>query len=307
MRDVHERSSHSQKRKNPIRHIAVDNESSGLFATADFEQSVTLWSYKQRSALTRLHTVLDFGGKRLAIDGHQQGLVAAAAYPGPIELFSGLGSTLWNRADLKMVQQLAFVSLENSVLLGVGADEQPYRLIAADDGREVARIPEVAVVVPNFFSKQLLCVTRRNSIVLIDDRLTTLCERPLVSFGVLHAAFSPADFAYAEAAGSIYCTDYRGTQRWCVAPEEGHHFLRLVWNSETCIWLAIAWDYEHGGEKQLFSISDVGKCEHVGVLGDSAELEFAAGGKHLITSDGDVLDSSSLKSVWRFLAPSAGD
>lgn len=63
-----------------IRHIAPAAASDRLFLTADFERRVRVWSFAERSLIAELDTVLDFGGRRLALCGAETPIVVAGAW-----------------------------------------------------------------------------------------------------------------------------------------------------------------------------------------------------------------------------------
>lgn len=50
-----------------IAHIACMPGQADLFATAEFENNVCVWSLRTRERLAALSTVLDFGGRRLCL------------------------------------------------------------------------------------------------------------------------------------------------------------------------------------------------------------------------------------------------
>lgn len=90
-----------------IRHIAVPQAEADIFATAEFEKKVTVWSMRRKRKIAVITTVLDFGGTRLAMVG-QSGLclLNAASFEGPMNAYDLEGNVLWSRRDLVGVQQL---------------------------------------------------------------------------------------------------------------------------------------------------------------------------------------------------------
>jgi hypothetical protein len=154
---------------------------------------------------------------------------------------------------------------------------------------------------------QMLAVTMRRSLCLVQLHSTPIWKRPLKSFGILHGCLSSKEAAYSEAGGALYCLDLHGAQnlhgaqKWMLSPKKDHHFLRIAWSQGSKTWMAVDWDYAHGGPKELLRISEAGAPTSVTNLGEPAENEFFATGDRLITSNGDILDVQSGQVIWNYL------
>jgi len=288
-----------------IRQIAVPQSDGDIFATAEFEEKVTLWSLSSRKKLSEIRTVLDFGGKRLTLV-QESGftLVSAASFCGPVNAYDQEGSILWSRKDLVGVQQLTAIPNAPEPMIGVGADDQAYKIVSARDGKEIAELDGIKEVYASNETAQMLAITRRHSLCLIDLNSNSIWKRSLKSFGVLHACLSSKEAAYSEAAGATYCVDQKGNQKWMLSPEKDRHFLRVAWNQTAGRWMAIDWDYAHGGPKQLLQVSDAGTAALITTLGEPAVSEFSATGDRLITSNGDIFEIPSGRVIWNYLRES---
>src|SRR5262249_37147310 len=128
-----------------------------------------------------------------------------------------------------------------------------------------------------------------------------LWKQPLRSFAVLDASLSSKEAAYSEAAGAMYCFDLDGTRKWVLSSERDHHFLRVAWNESAGRWMAVDWNYGHGGPKRLLKISQAGAPAVVVNLGEPAETRFFARGDRLVTSNGEIFDVQSGQIIWNFL------
>src|SRR5215471_4978584 len=284
-----------------IRHIAVPQADGDIFATAEFEEKVTLWSIESRKKLAEIRTVLDFGGKRLAlVQEHSLCLLSAARYYGPVSAYDLEGNVLWSRKDLVGVQQLSAIPNAPEPMIGVGADDQPYRILSALDGKEITQLDEVKEVYASCLTTQMLAITRRRWLSLLKLDSTSIWKRPLKSFGVLHACLSSKEVAYSEAGGAMYCFDLDGAQKWILSPKKDRHFLRVAWNQAGGRWIAIDWNYAHGGPKQLLEIGEAGASTLITNLGEPTETEFFATGDRLVTSNGDILDLQSGQVIWNY-------
>jgi len=285
-----------------IRHIAVPQTDGDIFATAEFEEKVTLWSIWSRKKLAEINTVLDFGGKRLALV-QESGfcLLSAASFYGPVNGYDLEGNVIWSRNDLVGVQQVTAMPNASEPMIGVGSDDQPYRILSARDGKEIIKLDGIKEVYATNATTQMLAITPRRFLCLLDLYSTPIWKRPLKSFGVLHGCLSSKEVAYSEAGGAMYCLDLRGRQKWMLSPEKDHHFLRVAWSQATGRWMAIDWDYENGGPKRLLEASQAETPKLVASLGEPAESEFFATGDRLITSNGDIFDTHSGQVIWNFL------
>src|SRR5262249_29443618 len=122
----------TQAARGLVRHIAVPQTDGDFFATAEFEERVTLWSILRRKKLAEIKTVLDFGGKRLTLVQESVFTVlSAGSFYGPVNAYDMEGSILWSRKDLVGVQQLTAIPNALEPMIGVGADNQPYKILSA--------------------------------------------------------------------------------------------------------------------------------------------------------------------------------
>jgi outer membrane protein assembly factor BamB len=285
-----------------IRHIAAPQAGKDIFATAEFEEKVTLWSMRDRKKLAEIRTVLDFGGARLAVVQESSFcLLIAGRFGGPLNAYDLEGNVLWSRRDLVGVQNLASILTDSEPAIGVGADDQPYRILSALNGKEIVQLNGIKEVYASSMTTQILAITSNSAMFSAAVGSAPLWKQPLRSFAVLHGCLSSSGVAYSEAAGAMYCFDLFGTQKWILNPEKGHHFLKLAWNQPVGRWMAIDWDYAHGGSKRLLGISPTGSLETVADLGEPAETEFFTSGGRLVTSSGDVFDLHSGQVIWNFL------
>lgn len=285
-----------------IRHIAVPQAEADIFATAEFEEKVNLWSLSQRKRVTEIRTVLDFGATRLAVvQDSSFCLLIAARFEGPVNAYDLEGNVLWSRRDLLGTQHLTPIRNGREPMIGIGSDDEPYKILAALDGKQVTSLNGTRRVYSSLRTAHLLAITSSSAVCLAGLRSVPLWEQPLKSFAVLHGGLSSKQVVYCEAAGAMYCFDLNGKQKWTRRPEKNRHFLRVGWNQITGKWMAIDWNYENGGPKRLLEISEMGSPELIADLGEPTETEFFATGDRLVTSNGNIFDAHSGQVVWNFL------
>lgn len=285
-----------------VRHIAVSQAGTDIFATAEFGERVTLWSFRSKKKLAEIKTVLDYGGKRLAVV-QEQGffLLSAANFYGPLNAYDLEGNVVWSRTDLVGVQELTAIPNGSEPMIGVGSDGRPYKILSALDGKEITELNGIKEVYASSMMAQILAITSGRSLCLVRLGSAPIWNRPLRSFGVLHGCLSSKEVVYSEVGGAMYCVDLHGTHKWMLSPEKDRHFLRVAWNQTSGRWAAVDWNYAHGGAKRLLEVTEMGASRVITNLGEPAETEFFATGDRLVTSDGVIRDAHSGQIIWTFL------
>jgi hypothetical protein len=286
-----------------IRQIALPRTGENFFATAESEKIVTIWSFQQRTRVRTLSTILDFGGDRLGLVSIHKPIVVSGSWRKGAAGYDGnTGGILWARRDLKKIQQVRDVSDNSLALIGIGVHGGAYHIVSAHTGEDWLKLQKVTEVYASAYEPSYLLVDSDNTIRLsFGFRSRFIWKRPLLSFAVLHAAFSPQHLAYSEANGSAYCVDFHGKELWKFQPEPGNHITRIACNSEGQQWLAISWNFRHGGPKRLLAINTDGNSGLLADIGNCLEAEFSAGGNCIITSAGEVISAQTGNSVWRFV------
>jgi hypothetical protein len=228
-------------------------------------------------------------------------VVAGSWKKGAAAYDASTGQCLWSRRDLKYIQYVQDLSNEYSLVVGIGLEDAPYHILRADTGENTSKLANIAEVYPSFFDPLYLLVGVDKTVHLSAElRSPSIWKKVLVSFAILHAAFSPTQVAYSESAGWVYCFDFYGTEIWRLQPEPDHHIMRLIWDSARQQWLAIKWNYQHGGPKSLLEIDAAGNARVIASIGDRWLAEFLPSGRHIITSKGEVISTDSGESVWKF-------
>jgi hypothetical protein len=284
-----------------FRHVACARDGD-LFATALFERTVFVWSFRRRGLLSTFDTVLDFGGERLALIGGEKPVLVAAAYHalGLVGYDAISGGVLWARKDLKKVQHIA---VSNSEQLLVGFEGQRFRRINPRTGNEVSSSREVkhAYAGPSPNDEVHVLGGRRPAIGLWDRSARAyLWRRPRETFGVLGVAASPAAVLVSEVGGAPRCITRDGEESWrWSSDDKGAHALKVAWHQSAKVWLAVCWNYKIGGALRLVRLSPSGALLGDLEIGNPAETTFFASGEHLLTTDGDVLDALDGSVTWR--------
>ena len=91
-----------------VRHIAIAR-ARPVAALAAFESQVAIWDLQTLRRTIEFETVLDFGGRRLALSSDGSCCIAGAYNRDGVAAYdTNTGRVLWSRRDLKKVQYVSF-------------------------------------------------------------------------------------------------------------------------------------------------------------------------------------------------------
>ena len=285
--------------ENAIRHIAVSREGD-LFATGAFERIVTVWSYPERRKIAELETHMDFGGRRLAIvGGTRPRLLAGAYHRYGIACYDPLaGSRLWERRDLKRVQTVSACG-ETRVCV-VGLDSRPAHALDIDTGHTIALWRGAGK--GHAHSDLTVLISKRLIVCLDQDgQVKWRARLPEELWGALDVAVGKPGITVAFAReGLVTFEATSGHVLWHLRPPEGEHYLRVSWCERDDCFYAVQWSYLRSGPYSIVAISAEGRHEQrVGIL-RAGEVEFWKQGTAVVSSDGHVRDTLTLRSLWHF-------
>jgi WD40 repeat protein len=273
-----------------VRHLATSFGGAKAVAAA-FTGTVSAWDIQSGEHLSTFETVLDFGGRRLAIN-ERGDLCAAAAYSrcGLACYETGKGSLVWARADLKQLQRLS-VSADGSRLY-CGSEITACAVLDFETGQSLDLWRGVRCVVES----------RYESIVLLDQahpvmrRVDTGASIPVTrtTFAFLDAAFGPELLCVSESGGPVRALETQsGHEVWRCEQPPGRHVLRLKYVGSERAFAAVEYSYTQPGCPRALVLLDAvtGVRLSVADLGFLAEAEFCTEGQHLLTSDGQLLST----------------
>jgi hypothetical protein len=279
-----------------LREIAVTLDRDDVVALGEARERVHVVALQPPGHVATFDTILDFGGKRLAMCsvGERLVVVAAAWERDGICGYDALtGARLWQRKDLKRTQRLSPAG--KGELVAASLEGQALQVLDAATGETKASIRSAA----SFWQSPLapVAVTGWNrEIALID---TVSWERrwrgPIEGFAVLDAAFGSDFLAVSDAHtahGSIYCFGLDGQLVW--RHEEAPETLcwALGWDGERREWLGLEHHVNKKAPDLLSRWSSTGapiSQEEVESVGGGAA--FLLGGRTLVTQSGNVVDT----------------
>jgi hypothetical protein len=295
-----------------IREIAGPLGSANVFATAEFDGRVTVWSVEAREPLATFDTVYELGGRRLAVlDGSPPIVVAGAwARHGVCAYEATSGCLLWQRRDLGQVQTLSPMP---GGRLGVGFERRVFHVLLASSGETVATIRGVYSLHAAENLPLMLVQGRSGTrwIGLYDLSGARVWRARISSFAIQDAALGPDAILVAEVGSPLTCLDWSGADRWHWVSPDGGDVIRVAWNDEAGAWAALCrYLREPQRGMLLLELATDGEIRSSRKIGDVLEAEFLAGGSRLVVSriehdeliGGEVLRVPSGEQVWSFLA-----
>lgn len=289
-------------RASAIRHLAITDESS-IVAAALFEKTVQIWSWKTGEQLGEFQTMLDFGGRRLALtpDGRScivgawgqrgRGPRGLAAYSIPD------GKLLWNREEIRHIQ---YVSLGGSGReIYCGTDDSSAHIINSATGETLERVRGAKRVLGSRYTGDRLVVqTGRPAGYLVRGR--SEFEIPALSFGLSDAAFSPEAVCISEPKNAIHPDkEIGGLRLFDLASGELRWYLDLgadglAFNSVDQRFYCVAVNGNGSSYRSLVRLhGDILQCDRVVSLGHCWGSAFSPSGRILVTVHGDVYDTAT--------------
>lgn len=286
-------------RNSAIRHLAITDEST-IVAAALFEKTVQIWSWKTGQQLGEFQTMLDFGGRRLALtpDGSAcivgawgqrgDGGRGLAAYSIPD------GGILWNRTDIRHTQCVRVSGSGREIYCGV--EGSSAHIIETATGATLGRVRSASEIIGSrYASHQLIVQKKRYSV-----RGGSEFEIQPASFALLDAAFSPEAVCLSEPKNAMHPREEIGGIRMIdlVTGETQWHLdlgsNHLAFNSADQKFYCVAVARMAPHNRSLIRLAgSLLECDQILSLGRGWEEAFSPSGQVLVTAQGDVYESST--------------
>jgi len=277
-----------------IRHITT-SFNGHLIGLAEFEKRVQIFDINLLKAISEFDTILSFGGERFAISEDGQICICGSwLREGICAYETKTGNVIWQRKDLKKVQNIQMLYNDNSKFFAhfeVGAS----RIIDIYTGLDIEKINGAEYYFNSKYSP-IDIIDKSNKIQIINRetrKIQTNIERQ--TFATLDLDIANDCFAISESGGPLSCYDIQSGQlKWRIPLNEDGHFLRISFNDELGTFTGISWPFMKGGNKKLKYINkDNGKIENEIIINCPTETEFALNGRVLVTSDKEIINLKS--------------
>jgi len=286
-------------RASSIRHLSITDTSS-IVAAALYEKTVQIWLWKTGQQLGEFQTMLDFGGRRLALtpDGRTcivgawgqrgRGPRGLAAYSIPD------GKLLWNREDIHHIQYVTLSGSGREIYCGV--EGSFAHIIDAATGEQLGRVRSAIKIVGSRYTSHKLNVKKGGYLVNGESEFEIL---PL-SFALLDAVFSPEALCLSEPKNALHPREEVGgirlidlataEQLWYLDLGSNH----LAFNSSDRSFYCVDVARTAPHNRSLIRLaSSLLECEQVVALGRCWQEAFSPSGSVLVTNQGDVYQTST--------------
>ena len=281
------------------------------FATGEWERAVEVWSIPDRRLVSAFETVLDFGGRRLALADDPPIVIAGAYHRHGICGYDAItGEQLWERKDLRRVQTLEPLPGNR---VAAGFSDKSLHLLSAATGETLTKIRGVAEMYSRAGHALGLGVGHSGAGWAGVYRLDTgkrLWKEDLASFTALHAAVGPEALVISEVGGPVRCFDHEGIEQWRWQPPRGEHVTRLVWSESLNRFCGVLHPYKtKRSPAALVTLDGAGSLESAVELADAMEYEFTPAGDALVvatldehqrSSAGEIVAIPDGRVIWRF-------
>jgi WD40 repeat protein len=278
-----------------IRHLA-QSAGGDIIAAALFEHTVSLWDISTADRIAEFETILDFGGTRLALSQSEGACLTAAYHIHGLACYSTpAGNLRWQRKDLKKIQQIAVTSDGYRVYCCL--EEGSCQIVDISTGVTIDRIRGLRRVYVDSHDAFRLHESSKLSVVDRNGKQRFRIEPD--SFAVLDAAFSETFLLISESGADVRMFDLSsGKEVIRHRQPKNHHVLELSFAAGDTVFYGVQWNYNNGGPKCLLRFSpDTPEFDVIRDIGEPAEVVFCHGGRHLLTSEGNVIECKSGKTV----------
>jgi WD40 repeat protein len=272
-----------------IRHISTQFNSN-VIAVAEFEKTVQIVDVLNQVVISEFETILDYGGRRLAISEDSQSCICGSwARYGICCYDINTGSLIWQRKDLKKVQHIQTLRSDTNIVFAqfnTGAS----RLLNINDGSDVKKMPGVKLYFESKF--QPIDIYDKSTKIEIIDRQTSLVKLQIDhrSFATLDIAFSPGSFLISEAGGPVSCYDIEnGKLKWRWRKNEEEHYTNVGFNEDLGIYVCLSHPFEPHDKKIIYIDCQSGQIKHQINIKRPLVTKFLLDSQFVLTSERDLM------------------
>lgn len=220
------------------------------------------------------------------------------------------GEQLWQRKDLKRVQELEPLPGDR---VAAGFSDRSLHVLAGETGETVITMRSVQALYARSGSDVGIGAAHSGSewVGLYElESGKRLWKEDLSSFTILHAALAPDATAFSEVSGPVRCLDYSGVERWRWSPRSGEHVQRLAWSDARQRFCGVLNPYAmRDSAATLITFDGAGGVEGAVELTGAMEYEFTPAGDALLvatlddtghSSSGANVATPDARLLWRF-------
>ncbi len=272
-----------------IRHLAPAWQGD-IVAAAEFEHAVSLWNVATGEKVSEFETVMDYGGRRLALSQSKSACLAAAYHIYGLACYNTpAGDLRWERKELKKVQRIVVTPDEEFACCCFATG--PCQVVDIATGETAYSVRGLAYIWFHPQNKYRLYQSRSYKLTVVHQDDTKAFSIAPAS-KLLDAAFNEKYLAITQMGADVLVFDLSSGERLALHKQPtGQHVLRLSGMPDTDDFFGVQWSYQKAGLKRLIRFSpNTAEHEVICDIGTASEAEFCYGGRTLLTSDGDVVD-----------------
>ncbi|WP_409330594.1 hypothetical protein [Trujillonella humicola] len=236
-----------------IRLVSASPWEQDLFVVGEFERMAHVLSVSKAAVLASVDTVLDYGGRRLALISAENPVIVAGAWARHgVCGYSLAGVQLWQNESRSGVQQVTALAAGT---VAVAYEKGPAVVLDGSSGEQVSALPGVRGV--HALTPSLSLLEGSGYMQLADGNLQSVGDRiSLRSFGVLDAAADAEHVAVAEAGGPLRILTLAGVER-ATHLVPGGRVVAVAYEAGTGTWRAVSRvDREDDVHHELLRLSD---------------------------------------------------
>jgi WD40 repeat protein len=283
-----------------IRHLATARDGN-IVAVGLFERTVSIWNMATGKRISQFETVLGCGGTSLALSQEESACLAAGWRRGLACYDVPSGVMRWRRKDLKQIGQVVIAPGGRHAYCC--CEKGPCHVFTVATGETTERLRGVRKVWVD--STDGLRLQESSTLTVVDRFGKKLFGITPSSFAVLDASFSRRYLAISESGSDVRIFDLSSGREVArhVQPKN-HHVLWLSAFPGGPLFHGVQWHYQTGGPRRLFRFrADPSDPELIADLGEPAEVAFCRRGRHVLTSEGDLIDCRSGRTMRRLDFP----
>jgi hypothetical protein len=276
-----------------IRHIATARDGN-IVAVGLFERTVSLWNMTTGKRISEFETVLGCG-PTLALSKAESACLAAAYRRGLACYDVPSGAMRWRRRGLKQIGSVVMAPDGRQAYCCCA--KGPCHVFSVATGETTERIRGVRNIWVD--STDGLRLQESSALTVVDRFGNKLFGITPSSFAVLDASFSHSYLAISESGSDVRIFKLSsGREVVRHVQPKNHHVLWLSAFPGGSIFHGVQWDYQTGGPRRLFRFrADSSDPELIADLGEPAEVAFCRRGRHVLTSEGDLIDCRSGRTI----------
>lgn len=270
-------------RDSAIRHLVACDKSS-LVAAAFFESTVQIWNWDQSRQVGEFETILDFGGRRLALAADGLICVAASWTRGLAAYSVPNGDCLWRRPDLAEAQLLTLSPSGREI--NCGFDKRQLAVIDAMTGTCVRTVKNAKGIFCSRVTSHELVQGKKRYRLAGEQEF----DIPAKSFTLYEAVFSPEAVCLSEPDAGVRCIDLESGKLLWQHPDL--YADRLAFCAADFNFYCVAEKHDSPNDRSLVRLApDLVDSDQVVFIGSCWESAFSQSGNVLVTARGAAYET----------------